>query len=181
MIFHSGVLWLIYSKLCTIQLEISPEVYNPASWISPACWCCANIADTIDPTVRRPKTAAQGIESRLPGLTSAAPSVTDVVGRPVQRPDKNLGGANPFPVTTGTNDPVLKELARLGVSTPQAPTSFKRGGKAIPLTENQRQKLNEQEGQDLYTRLSKIVSGKGWQSLTDDAKRKQVTKIRRQF
>jgi hypothetical protein len=91
----------------------------------------------------------------------------------------NLGGANPFPVTTATQDPVLKELARLGVSTPQAPTSFKQRGQTIPLTENQRQKLNEQEGQELYTRLSKKL-GKGWNSLTDDAKRKQITQIRRQ-
>jgi hypothetical protein len=139
----------------------------------------ANIAETIDPTVRRPKTVAQGIESRIPGLTSAAPPVTDVVGKSVQRPVNNLGGANPFPVTTATQDPVLKELARLGISTSQAPASFKQRGQTIPLTENQRQKLSEQEGQELYTRLSKSVPGKGWDSLTDDAKRKQIVKLRK--
>jgi hypothetical protein len=108
------------------------------------------------------------------------PAVVDVAGKPVRRPSSAVGGANPFPVSKANNDPVLKELARLGVSTPQAPTSFKRGGKSIPLTENQRQKVNEQEGQELYKRLSKSVPSKGWDSLTDDAKRKQIIKIRRQ-
>jgi hypothetical protein len=42
------------------------------------------------------------------------------------------------------------------------------------------QQLPEQEGQELYTRLSKSVPSKGWDSLTDDAKRKRITQLRRQ-
>jgi hypothetical protein len=139
-----------------------------------------DVAQTTDRTVRKPNGIMETIESRIPGLTNRVPAVVDVAGKPVQRPASAVGGANPFPVSKANNDPVLKELARLGISTSQAPASFKRRGQTIPLTENQRQKLSEQEGQDLHSRLSRIVSGKGWQSLSDDAKRKQITKLRRQ-
>jgi hypothetical protein len=123
----------------------------------------------------------QTIESRIPGLTNRVPAVVDVAGKPVQRPASAVGGANPFPVSKANNDPVLKELARLGVSTSQAPASVKRRGQTVPLSDFQRQQLTEQEGQELYTRLSKIVSGKAWNSLNDDARRKQITKFRRQI
>jgi len=46
----------------------------------------ANIAETIDPTVGRPQTALQAIESRIPGLTSAAPPIVDITGQTEQRP-----------------------------------------------------------------------------------------------
>jgi hypothetical protein len=138
-----------------------------------------DVAQTTDRTVRKPNGIMETIESRIPGLTNRVPAVVDVAGKPVQRPASAVGGANPFPVSKANNDPVLKELARLGVSTPQAPTSFKRGGKSIPLTENQRQKLSEQEGQELYKRLSRSVPSKGWDSFTDDAKRKKITEMRR--
>jgi hypothetical protein len=140
-----------------------------------------DVAQTADPTVRRPTGITQTIESRIPGLTNRVPAVVDVAGRPVQRPASAVGGGNPFPVTTANNDPVLKELARLGVSTTGAPASIKRKGRVTPLTDTQRQKLSEQEGQELYARLSRIISGRGWGSLSDDRKREQITKFRRQI
>jgi hypothetical protein len=114
-------------------------------------------------------------------LTNRVPAVVDIAGQTVKRPTSSVGGANPFPITRASNDPVLKELARLGVSTSQPPASVKRRGQVTLLSDSQRQKLAEQEGQELYNRLSKIVLGKGWQSLPDDARRKQITKFRRQI
>jgi hypothetical protein len=140
-----------------------------------------DVAQASDRTVRKPTGIAQTIESRIPGLTNRVPAVVDVAGQTVKRPASAVGGANPFPISKAKNDPVLKELARLGVSTSQAPPSVKRHGQTIPLTENQRQKLTEQEGQELHKVLSKIVSKKGWQSLRDDQRRNQITKFRRQI
>jgi hypothetical protein len=99
--------------------------------------------------------------------TQSVGEVIDVAGQPVKRPASAVGGMNPFPISTAKNDPVLSELARLGVSTSQAPPSIKRRGKETILTDSQRQKLTEQEGQQLYRRLRRIVLGKGWQSMSD--------------
>jgi len=134
----------------------------------------ANVAETVDPTVRRPQTPLQAVESRIPGLTSAAPSIVDATGHLVRRPLNNLGGANPFPFTTAANDPVVNELARLGISTPQAPTQIKWRGKPTQLTDAERQAIAEQEGQELYKRVSKLIQSGAWQRRSDDQKRKAL-------
>jgi hypothetical protein len=136
----------------------------------------ANIAETMDPTVRRPTTAMQAIKSRVPGMTQAAPAIVNIAGKNVERPTNNLGGANPFPFSTATNDPVVSELARLGVSTPQAPKQI---GK-IKLTDNERQQLMQQEGQDLYTSVSQSMRNGSWQQRTDDQKRLALVELHRQ-
>jgi hypothetical protein len=140
-----------------------------------------DVAQTVDPTIRKPTGVTQTLESRIPGLTNRVPAVIDVAGKPVQRSASAVGGANPFPVSTAKNDPVLTELARLGISTSQAPATFKKKGRPTQLTPAQRQQLTQQEGQDLYKTLSRIVDGKAWQSLTDDQRRKQITRFRRQI
>jgi hypothetical protein len=142
----------------------------------------ANVAQSIDPTARRPKTVTQAIASRIPGLTQygGAP-IIDVTGKPIIRPSNNAGATNPFFVSTAKQDPVVNELECLGVSTSEAPASIKRRGKAAPLTDSQRQQLGEQEGQQLHQILSRIVDGKGWQSLSDDNKRKSISRFQREI
>jgi hypothetical protein len=139
----------------------------------------ANIAETIDPTIRRPATALQAIESRIPGLTSAAQPIVDITGHTVQRPTSNLGGANPFPFTTAKHDPVVDELARMGISTPQPPTQIKWKGKPTPLTDSERQQFAQAEGEELYKRVGRLVQSNGWQKRTDDQKRKTLVEVHR--
>lgn len=139
----------------------------------------ANVAETLDPTVRRPQTPLQAIQSRIPGRTSAAPAVIDATGHLVQRPLNNLGGANPFPFSTATNDPVVAELARLGIATPQPPSQIKWRGKPTQLTDAERQTIAQQEGQELYKRVSKLIQNGAWQRRTDDQKRKALVEFHR--
>ncbi len=144
------------------------------------CRVVKDVAQATDPTVRKPVGITQTIESRIPGLTSKVPAVIDIAGKPVQRPTSSLGGSNPFPVSQSNNDPVLNELAQLGISTPQAAATVKRRGRVTPLSDSQRQRLTQEENQAVYKVLSRIVPGKGWQSLSDDSKRKQIAKIRKE-
>jgi hypothetical protein len=139
----------------------------------------ANIAETMDRTIRRPQNAVQAIESRIPGLTSSAPPITDITGHSVQRPASNLGGANPFPFTTAKHDPVVDELARLGISTPQPPTQIKWRGKPMPLTDAERQQFAQAEGQAIYERMSRLIQSGSWQRRTDDQRRKALVDLHR--
>jgi len=139
----------------------------------------ANVAETIDRTVRRPQSALQAIESRIPGLTHAAPPIVDITGHTVQRPASALGGGNPFPFSTAKHDPVVDELGRLGISTSQPPMQIKWRGKPTPLTEGERQQLAEEEGQELYKRVSRLVQSGAWQKRTDDVKRKGLVELHR--
>jgi hypothetical protein len=136
-------------------------------------------AQATDRTVRKPDGITETLESRIPGLTSRVPAAVDIAGKTVQRPASAVGGANPFPISESKNDLVLSELARLGVATSQPPASIKWRGKQTQLLDSERQQLAEQEGQELHSRLSQIVGTTGWQRLSDDAKRKRVSEIRR--
>jgi hypothetical protein len=138
-----------------------------------------DVAQASDRTVRKPAGIVQAIEARIPGLTSRVPAATDIAGQPVKRPASSLGGANPFPVTSANNDAALKELARLGVSTPNPPTQVQYRGKASQLSPTERQQIAQSEGQDFYTRASKLISQPSWSRKTDDNKRKLLTEIRR--
>jgi hypothetical protein len=137
----------------------------------------ANVAETMDPTVRRPQSALQAIESRVPGLTSAAPPITDITGKHVERPFSNLGGANSFPFTTAKHDPVVDELARLGISTPQPPTQIKWRGKPTQLTDAERQQFAQLEGAELYKRVGRLIQSGVWQRRSDDQKRKALIQL----
>jgi hypothetical protein len=139
----------------------------------------ANVAETLDGTIRRPQTALQAIESRIPGLTSAAPPIVDITGHLVQRPTSNLGGANPFPWTVSKHDRVVEELARLGISTPQPPTTIRWKSKPTALTDAERQAFAEAEGRAFYSRVGKLIQGESWQKHSDDAKRKTLIQIHR--
>jgi hypothetical protein len=139
----------------------------------------ANLAESLDPTIRRPQTALQAVESRIPGLTSAAPPIVDITGHTVQRPTSNLGGANPFPFTTAKHDPVVDELARLGISTPQPPTQIRWKGKPTPLSDSERQAFATSEGQEFYKRVGRLVQSNGWQKRNDDQRRKVLVEVHR--
>jgi hypothetical protein len=139
----------------------------------------ANLAESLDRTIRRPQTALQAIESRIPGLTHAAPPIIDITGHTVQRPASNLGGANPFPFQTARHDPVVDELARLGISTPQPPQQIKLRGKPTQLTDAERQRFAEDEGAELYKRVGKLLQSGVWQRRTDDQKRKALVELHR--
>jgi hypothetical protein len=139
----------------------------------------ANVAETLDPTVRRPQSALQAIESRIPGLTAAAPAIVDIAGRSVQRPFNNLGGANAFPVSSSKGDPVVDELSRLGISTPQPPKGIKWRGKPTQLTDQEREQFSQQEGQELYKRVGRAIQSGSWQKRTDDQKRRAIVEVHR--
>jgi len=89
--------------------------------------------------------------------------------------------ANPFPVSTAKKDQVAMELSRLGVSASEAPGAMKRRGKTTPLTDARRQQLSEQEGERLHQILSRIIDRKGWQNLSDDNKRKSISRLRKEI
>lgn len=157
----------------TAQNFISREVGS----IVPAL--VKDVSQAQDRAVRRPTGIAETWESRLPGLNQNVPAAIDVTGRAVQRPVSALGGINPFPFTTAANDPVVSELARLGISTPTPPQTIKLRGKPTQLTDAERQAIAQQRVQELYKRVSKLIQSGSWQCRTGDQKRKALVEFHR--
>jgi len=112
-------------------------------------------------------------------MTQTASPIVDVTGHTVQRPMSNLGGANPFPVSTEKHDPVVNELSRLGISTPQPPTQLKWKGKTTPLTDAEKQQFAMAEGAEMYKRVGRLMQSGAWSRRTDDQKRKALVELHR--
>lgn len=155
-----------------------------------------NVAQAVDPTMRTPAYGGisnptqglkQTIESRVPGLTKNVPADIDVTGQPVKRTPSSVGGANPFPVSTQKNNPVLSELARLGVSVenqPQKTLTVREGNKVVPIpggqpTPAEAQKLQKLETQEFYRIASSVISNPSWKKIPDEEKKIVLSEIRK--
>jgi hypothetical protein len=152
-------------------------IRNEVASIVPAI--VKDVAQGIDPTVRKPASIPQAIEARVPVLTSRVPAAVDITGQPVKRPASSIGGANPFPISTAKNDPTTSELARLGISTPTPPAQVQLRGKPTQLSQSERQRVAQAEGQDYYQRAAKLIGQASWARKTDDQKRKVLTQLRK--
>ena len=155
------------------------------------------VAQGTDRTVRSPQregTAnpltglSETIQERIPGLTKNVPADIDVTGQPVQRPASSLGGANPFPVTTDKNDPVTKEMARLGFSVETAPINpmTVRGprGKKIEVpgsapTPAEAAELQQRETRRFYEAASLAVNNPAWEQVPDVEKKVLLDRLRK--
>jgi hypothetical protein len=136
-----------------------------------------NIAQAEDRTIRRPTSIAEFSEAKIPGMTQRVPALIDVTGQPMQRPASELGGANPFPVSSAANDPATSELARLAIPTPAPLKQVSAKGHAFAITPNESQALLEREGQSLHAVLSRFVAHPNWATLDDPLKIKIIKKV----
>lgn len=129
----------------------------------------AQVARTIDPTMRETPDVASAIQSRVPGLTDELLPKRDIWGEPITQED--APGPNiisPLWVSTGKNDPITREILRVGgtVSPPQ------KGD----LTPEQYNELQAVRGSLAKRWLGDLFGSEGYQVLpTDD----QVEEIRK--
>jgi len=149
----------------------------------------ADFAHAVDRTLRNPQGIGQELESRIPGLTRRVPPRVDASGQPIMRPTNALGGFNPFPVSTERGDPVLSELARLGISAGNAPKKataphlgLPKGAKApsIVLTPAQSAQTQQAEQSQNYQALQRLMSDPRYAKLTDDQRRAVIKRLRLQ-
>jgi len=86
---------------------------------------------------------------------------------------------NPFFRTKASDDPVVKQLARLGIPTPITPPYVKLRGQQSPLSETERQQIAQLEGQDFYGRVTKLIRSSTWPGFSDEKKRERMSDLRR--
>lgn len=136
-----------------------------------------NAAQIADPTIRRPENLLESIEAKVPGLTENVPPVLDAEGNPVKTPASKLGGANPFPVSSQNSDPVIRELGRLGLSTPRVPTFIKLHGQTFPLTPAAGQRMYRNERQKLTQQLGSFIGSRAYAAMNDEQRVKAIQRL----
>jgi hypothetical protein len=146
----------------------------------------SQVAHTMDPTRRGTKdfaalpdwadSTASRIMSRVPGLSDNLPAKTDVFGQP----ETGEGGAgpdilSPLWVSTPKNDPVPREMLRLGVPIGEVRRVVQ--GNRLGLDEFQGYKAKA--GQYIHEGLTQAVNSPAWRSMDDKEQRRWSKEILR--
>ena len=91
----------------------------------------AEIAQSIDPTLRDPQNPLEAMQARIPGLSKDIKARRDIYGKPIQRHEGGTDPFNIFALNKETDDKAYSELERLKLKI--QPPEKKIGGKEIPI------------------------------------------------
>lgn len=133
----------------------------------------AQVARTMDPTLRETPGVSDYIQSRIPGLSDDLMPRRNIWGDEIV----NEGGVGPNIVSplwksTAQDDPVNKAMLEIG--SPASNTPKKVEGRELP--PEQYDRYAELAGKTAHSRLTDLVTGPGWNDMDDEARRKAVSK-----
>ena len=138
-----------------------------ASGFVPFSGAQRTLTHAIDPVVRKPDGFTEQVMTGIPGLSDNVPARINRFGQDVTRQGGPLKrAADPFDVSTVSNDPVLAELGRLNVR--MGMPAGKMGG--VELDRAQQLQLQKLKGSAAHELLSKVVSSPKYARLSDERK-----------
>jgi hypothetical protein len=143
------------------------------------------LAQAMDPNARRVDrfNILDAIQSRLPpgtpivGGRTDVPVAQDVLGRPAPNLAYGLGALNPLRVSAERNDPLLKEMDRVGYAPPAAPKTLTRGNRTFELTPDEQREIYANAGQLIIERAGEDITTDAYRNLNEDAKAKRLQQI----
>lgn len=137
----------------------------------------AQIARAIDPTRRETGTVGEEIRARVPGLSSSLPPKRDVWGQPIATDRLGPDVVSPITQTQRRNDPVNREMLRLGAVASEFPKSRMVDGKSVRYTPQEYDQVSAQAGQQAKSALTSLVAGPGWKQLSPDQQVKAIKSV----
>lgn len=148
-----------------------------ASGFVPLSAAVRTVAQGADPVVRQPESIDETVKAGIPGLSEQVQPRIDRFGQVVTREGGPLRrAADPFNTSTVKDDPVAKELGRLGVrmSLPSA-----RVAAGVKLTREQETDIRQRRGRARQSALAEVVRSADYQQLADDEKRHVLESVLR--
>ncbi len=138
----------------------------------------AELARTVDPTIREMEKVLDVFKSRIPGWSKTLPSRVDVWGEEAKRPPSIPGGfvggmTSPIDVSPVKTNPVDEELNRLKIY-PGMPS--KRFGEK-KLESKEYSEFAQAAGKGLYAQLLKLIQSPSYQRTTDEIKKDVISKV----
>lgn len=141
-------------------------VQNLAASMLPASGWLGQTASLMDPYVREVNGIMDAIRNKIPVAREGLIPKRDAFGEEVKNKER-LGVVSPIPVSPESEDKVLTEADRLGISSPSAPKVVHIGrgtGKIgdVKLTPEQQDLFEEVAGKIAYKILESKVNAPGW-------------------
>ncbi len=138
----------------------------------------AQAARTSDPIMREARGPLDRIQSRLPGMSQNLYPRRDVFGRPVRQQDA-VGPDIISPLWTGTGrkDATIDALLQAGATITPPQSTYKAGGKSVPWTPAQYDRLQQVTGSIAKPKLDMLIRTGMWARADEDAKQKAVRDV----
>lgn len=129
----------------------------------------ADVARTVDPTVRDARSMSSAVQSRIPGASRQLPARVDQLGETMRREHLPGGALWDFtnPRTDKTSDPVRGEIARVGA---EIGTLKRKDGE----TPQQYAARSRRTGAVVDSALRQLIRSGGYRSLPDEVKKEAI-------
>jgi hypothetical protein len=145
------------------------------------------IAQGIDPVIRRPRTVEQNVLTSIPGLSQSVPPRLTRFGEEVVRPGGPVKRMiDPFNISPEVDDPVATELSRLGIniSVPSGRLTMpvqlqdRTGLEEFPLSDAQTTGFRQSQGRAVRQILERVMQSPGYNRLSDVDRERVIRSVR---
>lgn len=119
-----------------------------------------------------------GIKSGIPVASQTLAPRISQFGQPIQRGNKGAAAFSPAVPRRGNEDPVIRELAELGVEYPGIPASSVKGEKLSP---GEHYRMRMETGQPIYDALARTMKSASWFRMTKEQRKAQADRIIKQY
>jgi hypothetical protein len=163
-----------------LKASDDPERYG-ADWVKqmsgsvvPAV--VAGTARSLDPNLREAQSIIDTIKSRIPGLTGQVPEKLGPFGETSRRAGTPLSRMfSPVPMSQAIDDPVYKELGRLGIRISTPTLTVKGGnGKAEKAPREEQRRLIRAAMPDVKAAVLRVINSPQYQRMPDEVKKKFI-------
>lgn len=136
----------------------------------PASGLARNVAQGIDPVVRKPQNMIERVEAALPGLSKGVQPRLSRFGEPVVREGGPLRRAVPVPgSSTVKQDPIAEKLSILGIKLNLPDDQMQIGKTRVKLSEEESFALRQAKGQEVRKGLERYVGNPAFERKSPEA------------
>jgi hypothetical protein len=145
------------------------------SGLVPMSAAVRTVQQGMDPVVRQPETIAETVKAGIPGLSEQVEPRIDRFGEVITREGGALRrAADPFNTSSVKDDPVARELDRLGVKlTPPSPRTAVAGG----LTRAEETEVRQGRGQAVRDALERVMASPRYEQASDEHKTQALERM----
>lgn len=138
----------------------------------------SDVARGLDNVKRKPEGLVEKIQARIPGLRQALPARLNAKGEPVPEQGNFISKiANPFNSSTPTDDPIVKEMSRVGYNLNYTGDTISIDGIDTKLNRDQEREYQKLAGKYIKQYLPEFINSGGYTTLSKDDQRDVMEKL----
>ncbi|RIV83381.1 thermonuclease family protein [Aurantiacibacter zhengii] len=135
----------------------------------------AGVTRAVDPVMRNTDSVGEAIQARVPGMSSGLMPRRDVFGEPIEFDSLGPDFVSPFWQSQAQDDPVVREMLRIGKSVSAPGRQYTEDGERVDYTPEEYDRYSEIAGRLTYNALLGEIASPRWQNVSDKHRHKLAT------